>query len=203
MDLLVATTNQHKLREIRLILNELGLNILSLKDLDVTAPEVIEDSDTFRGNAIKKAVELANFSGILTMADDSGLCIDALDGRPGVFSARYAGFNKSDADNRFKVLTEMDGVDDLLRTAYFCCSIAISCPNGLVEVVEGTCNGVITREELGDRGFGYDSIFYCPSKKKTFAQIPENEKNLISHRANALKKVKGVLRKFIESSKST
>ncbi len=183
MQILVATTNRHKLHEIRDVLSDPGLTLLSSVELE-SPPEVIEDGDTFEANAVKKAVELAEFSGMWTMADDSGLEVDALDGAPGVFSARYAGEPADYKANNIKLLKELEGKQD--RSARFVCVIALCDPEGNCRTVRGTVDGVIADRERGDEGFGYDPLFIPQGETRTFAEMAPEEKNSISHRANAL-----------------
>ena len=183
MQILVATTNKHKLREIEDVLSDPALTLMSLAELE-NPPEVVEDSDTFEGNAVKKAVTLARHSGMWTMADDSGLEVAALKGAPGVHSARYAGEPVDYKANNRKLVAELSGQSD--RSARFVCVIALSDPNGNCTTVRGTVEGGIGLEELGDDGFGYDPLFVPAGDTRTFAEMSSAEKNAISHRANAL-----------------
>ena len=191
-EVVLATTNKGKVREFANLLDGVFENVLSLSDIG-SPPEVIEDGLTFRDNALKKAREIAEFSGKLTLADDSGLEIDALDGRPGVYSARYSGKGATDQTNIDKVLEELG--DNPNRKARFVCVLALVNPNGDELTVEAFCEGEILDELRGEGGFGYDPIFYLPEREKTMAEIDPDIKNLISHRANALK----LLRKALES----
>jgi XTP/dITP diphosphohydrolase len=183
MQLLLATRNAHKLEEIRAILELPGVDILSVDDVP-GLPEVIEDRDTFEGNATKKAVELAAASGLLTMSDDSGLEVDAIEGAPGVYSARYAGEPSNDAANNHKLLAALENVSD--RTARFRCAIALATPEGRSQTVDGSCEGVIGLTPKGDQGFGYDPLFVPNGFNCTFAELSDAEKNQISHRGVAL-----------------
>jgi len=196
MKLLVATRNKHKLREIREILAELNLDIVSSADI-AGLPEIIEDAPTIRDNAIKKAVETARFAKMLTLADDSGLEVDALKGAPGVHSARYAGEEASYFENNKKLLRELRGVPMEKRTARFRCVAAVADTNGLVNVVEGISNGVITEKERRGGGFGYDPLFIADGQVKTFAELTQEVKNRISHRAKALHKAWAVLNRYL------
>ena len=180
--LLVSTRNQHKLREITAILAGTGVELVSL-DAFPDAPEVIEDRDTLEGNAAKKSEELHALTGIPTMADDTGLEVDALGGAPGVLSARYAGEDASPADNRRLMLERMEDTDD--RRARFRTVIAMTTDEG-TRLFEGACEGVITREERGKGGFGYDPIFLPDGHAETFAEMDADTKNAISHRGRAL-----------------
>ena len=191
--MVVATRNAGKLREIRAVLAPLGLEILSLEDFP-EIPDVVEDGATFRENAVKKATETARRTGERTVADDSGLMVDALQGRPGVYSSRYAGENATDEERCMKVLAEMAGVPAGSRQAVFVCAIALAEPGGQAQVVEGECRGEIAFSPRGSEGFGYDPIFFLPEYGKTMAELPPEVKNRISHRARALEKLKVVLK---------
>jgi len=183
-EVVLATTNQGKVKEFSKLLGGVFENVISLKELD-SPPEVIEDGATFRDNALKKAREIAQFSGKLTLADDSGLEVEALDGRPGVYSARYSGENATDKTNIEKLLDELG--DNPNRNARFVCVLALVDPKGDELVVEGFCEGIILNEPRGEGGFGYDPVFYLPDREKTMAEIDPELKNRISHRANACK----------------
>ena len=196
MKLLVATRNKHKLREIREILAELDLDIVSASDIP-GLPEVVEDESTIRDNAIKKAVETARFTKMLTLADDSGLEVDALKGAPGVHSARYAGEEVSYPENNKKLLRNLRGVPLEKRTARFRCVAALADANGLVDVVEGISNGLIIETERGGGGFGYDPLFIADGQVKTFAELTPEVKNRISHRAKALHKAWAMLNRYL------
>jgi len=184
-DLLIATTNPGKLVEIREAFKDLPFRLLSLQDLS-GAPAVVEDGATFLDNARKKAHELARWSGKPTLADDSGLVVDALGGRPGVHSARYAGEKATDEENRLKILMEMEGVPDERRKATFVCVLVLADPSGEEIVTEGRVEGRITTRPKGNGGFGYDPLFLIPSLGKTTAKLSLYDKNRISHRGQAL-----------------
>ncbi len=184
MKILIATRNQHKLTEIREIFSDSGLELLTVDDFS-GLPEVEEDADTFALNAIKKAVTLAMVAKMWTLADDSGLEVDALGGEPGIYSARYAGEPVDYEANNRKLLKEMEGVAD--RNARFRCVIALSTPEGFSQYVEGVCEGVIVNDERGEDGFGYDPLFMPDGYEDTFAEMDSGLKNSISHRANALR----------------
>lgn len=185
-ELVLATGNEGKVREFSGLLKGVFERVVSLRNLD-SPPEVIEDGETFRDNALKKARAIAEYSGKPVLADDSGLEVDALGGRPGVYSARYAGENATDKDNVKKLLTEMEGKEN--REARFVCCLALVYPDGREIVVRGTCEGVISREPRGEGGFGYDPVFYLPEFEKTMAEIDPALKNRISHRARAAEKL--------------
>ncbi len=193
MKLLVATRNDGKLREIEALLAGLDVELVSLRGFP-DAPEVVEDGDTLQINAAKKAVETARACGVTAMADDSGLFVDALDGRPGVHSARYAGpqATTTNADLAAKMLGEMRDVPDGQRGAHFACCIVMAAPDGRVMLtVEGRSEGMITRQARGENGFGYDPVFYHPGLGKTFAEAEPEEKNAVSHRGRALAAFRG------------
>lgn len=196
MKIFIGSKNRDKIKEIKEILK--GYEILSLNEFP-DAPDVIEDKDTIMGNAIKKACENAQFTGLLTAADDTGLFVRALDNQPGVYSARYAGEKCSYQDNRSKMLKEMSGKED--RYAEFRTVVALADKTGLVATAEGIVPGQITTEEIGDSGFGYDSIFKVSETQKTYAQMSDTEKNQISHRAKAFFLIKEEIMKYYETSK--
>ncbi len=198
MQLLIATRNRDKLRELRALSAELGLDLLSSDDIAGLA-EVVEDAPTLRDNAIKKAVETAAFAKRLTLADDTGLEVDALGGEPGVRSARYAGEKASYHENNRKLLAALRGLPPEKRSARFRCVVAIADANGLVDTVEGICNGVIVPDEKGGGGFGYDPLFIPNGQVKTFGELSPDVKNRISHRAKALAKALAVLSRYIRA----
>ena len=183
MKIVIATRNAHKLEEIHAILNFSGLELCSALDFP-GIPETIEDRDTFEGNAVKKAQELCDATGLPAMADDSGLEVDALDSAPGVFSARYAGEDCNDAANNEKLLRELDGTET--RRAHFRTVIALARPGQKPLTVSGACEGTIIDAPRGANGFGYDPLFVPDGYTETFAELSSDVKNKISHRANAL-----------------
>ena len=197
IEVVIATRNSGKLREIQAILSPLGLKILSLRDFP-EVPEIIEDGQTFEENAVKKAAAVSRQTGRVAIADDSGLAVDALQGRPGVFSSRYAGEKATDAERYQKLLKEMTGTPQGKRGAAFICAMAVASPKGKVEVVEGECRGEIAFAPKGSHGFGYDPVFYLPEWGKTMAELDPEVKNRISHRAQALEKLKQVLPNFLK-----
>ncbi len=196
MQLVVATRNKKKLAEIKEILRGIDLELLSLGSYQ-DAPQVLENGKSFQENAVKKAVKLARFTGRLCLGEDSGLCVDALGGAPGIYSARFSGRGKSDLKNNLKLLKLLKGLPLSKRKAHYSCAVALADKNGLVGVVEGSCSGLITFEPKGSAGFGYDPLFYIPKYKKTFAQAGEKIKHKMSHRYHALKKAKQIIRKYI------
>ena len=183
MNLLIATRNPGKLDEIRAILDLPGLDLVSCTDISGLS-DVVEDGDTLEQNAVKKAVELARASGLWALADDTGLEVEALDGAPGVISARYAGDPPNAGANMALLLRELGRIDD--RRARFRTVIALSSPCGDVRTVEGVCEGSIASERSGTLGFGYDPIFRPAGYRETFAELSAGVKNKISHRALAL-----------------
>ncbi len=186
MKLFIATGNTHKLREIRAILSVPGLTIVSPGDGAQPLPPIDEDGRTFEENAIKKAMLTALATGLWTLADDSGLEVNALNGQPGVRSARYAGDPSRDAANNALLLKNLAGAAN--RKAQFRCVLALCSPKGRCQVVEGVCPGSILPAPRGANGFGYDPLFVPDGHSRTFAEMPDAEKNAISHRAQALQK---------------
>ena len=197
-EVVIATRNPGKFREIKAILSSLPLKFLSLEDFP-DIPEVVEDGATFAENAGKKAKTIADFTGRPAIADDSGLAVDALQGRPGVFSSRYAGEGATDRERCQKLLEEMASIPEGKRQARFVCAMAIALSRGRMEVVEGECRGRVTSAPRGKRGFGYDPIFFVPQFGKTMAELEPEEKNRISHRGRALEKLKALLPEFLSS----
>lgn len=196
MKLLLATRNEGKVREIGKILQDQGgIELLSLRSYP-DAPDVIEDAETYEENAIKKASTLAEYTGHPTIADDSGLEVDALGGAPGVYSARYAGENASDQDRIVKLLDALQNIPDDRRSGRFICAVAIAEPLPRVQVVRGVCEGRIIRAPRGDHGFGYDPVFVPVGYDKTFAELGDEPKNQISHRAKALHTAKKLISKI-------
>ncbi|HUK82541.1 MAG TPA: RdgB/HAM1 family non-canonical purine NTP pyrophosphatase [Verrucomicrobiae bacterium] len=196
MRLLIATRNKEKLKELRAILADLSLDMVSAADMP-RLPEVHEDGKTIRDNAIKKAVETAKMANMLTLADDTGLEVDALNGEPGVRSARFAGDDVSYHENNKKLLGLLEGIALEKRTARFRCVVAIADENGLIEAVEGICNGTIIEKERGGGGFGYDPLFIADGQVKTFGELSPDVKNRISHRAKALQKAWAALSRYL------
>jgi len=199
MALLIATKNKGKVREIADVLTPTGIEVLSLLDLD-KVPEIVEDGLTFRANASKKAVVVAQFlkkPGLVVMGEDSGLEVDALGGRPGVYSARYSGENATDESNNQKLLAELSGVPLEKRTARYRCAMAMADEEGLVDVVDGTCEGLIAEAPHGTNGFGYDPIFLISDRQKTFGELPLEVKQSMSHRAQALRRFLKLVEKYL------
>ncbi len=194
--LLIATTNPGKLREYAAIFGGLPLELRMLADLGIT-DDVEETGATFAANATLKAEYYAARSGMLTLADDSGLEVAALGGEPGVYSARYAGPGASDADRNALLLKKLDSVPFHSRLARFVCVIALALPGGPIELVEGVLPGVIEFEPRGENGFGYDPLFYLVDENKTLAELPSERKNQISHRARAASAARAVLDRWV------
>ncbi len=195
--LIVATANRKKLEEIEEILKEFGLKITSLADYP-DHPRIIENGNTFKENAVKKAVTIARFTGELTMGEDSGLCVKALGGVPGVRSARFSGRDKNDEKNNLKLLKELEGLPLSGRSAYYACAVALADKDGLVKVVEGRCSGRIAFAPKGNFGFGYDPLFLVPEYNKTFAQLGPRIKHRMSHRFRALTKARKALTAYFK-----
>lgn len=193
MVLVVGTRNAKKRGEIIEILSGLPLEVRDLTHY-ADAPEVEEDGDTFEANARKKAVELARALGQWVLGEDSGLVVPALKGRPGVYSARYAGKQGDDAANNARLLAELAPLSDDRRVAYYVCTAALADPTGEVKaVVEGRCHGVISREYRGSGGFGYDPLFVIPEYHQSFGELSARVKHALSHRARALAQLRPVL----------
>lgn len=194
--LVLASTNKGKLRELRQLLSGWPVELMSLADYP-DAPPVVEDGDTFVKNAIKKAVSLARYSGEVALADDSGLEVDALGGRPGVLSARFAGEQGNDSANNRLLLELMADVPQENRGARFRCAIAIAGPEGTIDTAEGACEGRIGYEPRGEGGFGYDPLFFIPEYGCTMAELSEEVKNRLSHRAMAMQGAVKLLKPFL------
>jgi XTP/dITP diphosphohydrolase len=183
MKLIIASNNAHKLTEMKAILAPFFDDVQSMREAGIEH-ETVEDGTTFMENAVKKARELAELSGCCAIADDSGLCVDALGGAPGIFSARYSGTHGDDQANNRKLLKELEGVKD--RGAHYTCAMALVYPDGRELTAEGYLYGEIGTERKGSNGFGYDPLFILPERGCTTAELSPEEKNAISHRANAL-----------------
>ena len=188
MKLVLATRNKHKINEMSAILKKIkpDVELLSLDDIGFS-DEISEDADTFEGNSLIKAKTVSQFCGFPAIADDSGLMVDSLDGKPGVYSARFAGEKCSDKDNNQKLLAMMKDIKPENRTASFVSVITLYMPNGDIITARGECNGFITDAPKGEGTFGYDPVFYYPPFSRTFAELSSDEKNSVSHRGNALK----------------
>lgn len=202
MDLVIATLNQNKLKELKALLNGFPVTILSLKDFP-HLPAIVEDGKSFYENALKKATTVASYTEKLTVADDSGIEVEALGGKPGVYSSRFAGENASDEENNAKLLGKLRGVTFDKRGARFRCVLVVVNPEGGTAFVEGECKGIIIDKPRGHYGFGYDPIFLVPEYNKTFSEIRPEEKNKISHRAKALRELLRLLPNYLPKHNST
>ena len=195
--LVFATRNQGKLVELRALLADTGIAVVSVGDAAPDLPDTVEDGDTFLANATKKAREVAEATGLPALADDSGLEVDALDGAPGVYSARFAGVHGDDQANNDKLLTELAGVPPERRTARFRSVLVLADPRGRlgddVMSADGACEGVILEVPRGTGGFGYDPLFYAPELGATFAELGVGTKNELSHRARAMRALRPLL----------
>lgn len=196
-EIVIATRNIKKLEEIQEIMKGLKLKFLTLDDFP-GAPYVNEDGKTFLENAAKKAVKLAKFTGKLSLGEDSGLCIDALGGAPGIYSSRFSGRDKSDLKNNLKVLKLLKNIPPRKRAAHYVCAVALADKNGLISAVGGRCDGLIGAQMKGTHGFGYDPLFIIPQYKKTFAQLGPATKHKMSHRKRALQKILPIVRKYFQ-----
>ena len=196
-ELILATRNRHKGEELTVLLSHLGVTIRTLADFP-EAPEVEEDGATCEANAIKKALEISRATGLAAVADDTGLEVDALGGRPGVYAARYAGEGATYEDNCRKLIQELAGVPRNRRTARFVTVAALVVPGKQIQVAQGTLDGYITEIPSGSHGFGYDPVFYVPELSATLAELTAEQKNRISHRAKAFQRV----REFLQGQNS-
>ena len=196
VEIVLATRNRHKLRELTEILQGMEIMLLGI-DAFPDCPEVEEDGKTFAENALKKARFVAEHTGRITMADDSGLEVDFLGGAPGIYSARYAGVQGNDLLNNEKLLNELKGVPEKKRGAQFHCVIAIVAPDGRQHVAEGICRGTVISQPKGAKGFGYDPIFFYEPFGLTFSEMGAEQKNSISHRSLAIQELKKTLPAFL------
>ncbi len=190
--IIFATGNQNKVRELNMILQDAGIPIVSMKDAGIAA-DIAENGKTFRENALIKAKAVAEASGEIALADDSGLVIDALNGEPGIYSARFMGRDTPYSIKNKALIDRMKDVPDEKRTARFVCDVAVVFPDGRTFVEEGIMEGRIAHRAAGENGFGYDPVFYLPEYGCTSAQLPPEKKNEISHRGKALKAMRQVL----------
>ncbi|MCM1171825.1 MAG: XTP/dITP diphosphatase [Clostridium sp.] len=190
--LIFATGNKDKMKEIRMILADTDYEILSMKEAGIDV-DIVEDGSTFEENAIIKAKAISKIAGCLVLADDSGLEVDAMDGAPGIYSARFEGVDTPYSVKNKIIMDKLEGLPKEERTARFVCAIAAAWPDGRVETRRGTIEGTIAHEPAGENGFGYDPIFFVPEYGKTTAELDPEEKNKISHRGKALRMIKEVL----------
>ena len=200
MEIVLATRNEGKLQEIKELIKGLNVKILSLKDIPEAAI-IQECGSSFRENALIKSKAIASLTKKITVADDSGLEVDFLNGKPGIYSARFAGENANDDANNKELLIRLEGVPLSKRGATFRCVIAVVTPEGKEDIVEGECRGIIQFEKSGEFGFGYDPLFFVPEYGKTFADLPPEIKNKISHRAKAMEKLRVVLKEHLKTGK--
>ena len=198
MKIIFATNNQDKMKEIHAIMADFPVQIVSLKEAGIHA-DVDENGTSFEENAAIKAEAICRLTGHVTIADDSGLEIDALGGEPGIYSARYMGEDTSYRIKNANLIERLAGVPDEKRTARFVCAVAAAFPDAPTQIVRGTIEGRIGYEEAGENGFGYDPIFYVPEYGCTTAQMPPEEKNKISHRGRALKKISPILKMYFSA----
>ncbi len=201
-EVIIATENPGKAREFEHIFASRGLTVRTLLDFP-EIPEVEETGTTFEENATLKAEAVSKALNKMVIGDDSGLIVDTLQGRPGIYSARYAGEPKNDENNTDKVLSELKGVPEEQRTARFYCALAIAVPGIETRTVSGTCEGRILEERRGSNGFGYDPVFYVPDKGRAMAELSADEKNKISHRAHALQKLDVMLDSILERAEQS
>lgn len=199
--IVLASSNQHKLKEIQAILSDFEFELETMADAGFGDKEIVEDGDTFEANSLIKAKAVFDALGVASLADDSGLMVDYLDGAPGVYSARYAGEPTSYAKNNEKLLAALNGVPDSKRSAKFVTVLTLMFENGDTLVARGEVHGVIGHELVGSNGFGYDPLFIVPDLGKTFAELSEAEKNALSHRANALIVLRGMIGKYYENTR--
>ena len=200
--LLLATNNTGKIKEYRSLLQGIPFELVTPKEIGISM-DIEENGTTYKENARLKAYAMAKKSGLLTLADDSGIQVDALNGAPGVMSARYASENASDVERVNYLLSKLKDVPQEKRTARFCCVIAIAQPDGQVDFCDGECKGIIALEPCGKNGFGYDPIFFFPEYGKTMAELPIEIKNQISHRGRAAQKARLLLSKISYGHKQT
>lgn len=199
--IIFATGNEGKMREVRMILGDLGIQVISMKEAGVTA-EADENGTTFEENAIIKAKEIMEKTGEIVLADDSGLEVDALGGEPGIYSARYMGYDTSYHIKNNSLIERLEGKTGEERSARFVCAIAACFPDGRVLTTRGTMEGQIGYEEKGENGFGYDPVFYLPEYQCYSAELPLEEKNKLTHRGKALRLMKEALQREQEDAKA-
>jgi XTP/dITP diphosphohydrolase len=200
MEIVLATRNKNKVKEMSALFAQLPVRLLTLDQFPEIG-EVVEDGKNCEENALKKAIEVSRETGRPALSDDSALEIDALDGAPGVYSARYAGENATYADNLSKVLSHMTGVPETLRTARFRTVLALAMPGKKPILAEGITEGTIGTEEIGEEGFGYDPIFHLKGDGRSYSQMSSEEKNRVSHRGKAAEKMKKLLEKILQEEK--
>lgn len=197
MKMILASKNEHKLQEIKYILKDFGIELISMAEAGLENLEIIEDGETFEENSMKKAVTVMKKTNTISIADDSGLEVNYLGGKPGVYSARFAGENATNSQNNNKLLKMLENVPMTERGGRFVSVISVAFPDGQRLSVRGECEGIISLEEKGTKGFGYDPLFIVPEYNKTFAELGNEIKNNISHRAKALVKFRKELKNIL------
>ncbi len=198
MKIILATKNKGKVADFEKLTENMNIEVISFLDEEINFPDVVEDGETFEENSVKKALEIAKYTGMITVSDDSGLCVEALDGAPGIYSARYSGENATDSTNIDKLLDEMKNIPQGERQAKFVSVVSIAKPDGTVQSFRGEVEGEIIFERKGTNGFGYNPVFFSYELEKTFGEATMEERVTVSHRARAFRKLKEqVLNKFI------
>lgn len=198
MKIILATKNKGKVADFEKLTENMNIEVISFLDEEINFPDVVEDGETFEENSVKKALEIAKYTGMITVSDDSGLCVEALDGAPGIYSARYSGENATDSTNIDKLLNEMKNIPQEERQAKFVSVVSIAKPDGTVQSFRGEVEGEIIFERKGTNGFGYNPVFFSYELEKTFGEATMEERVTVSHRARAFRKLKEkVLNKFV------
>ena len=198
MKIILATKNKGKVADFEKLTENMNLEVISFLDEEINFPDVVEDGETFEENSVKKALEIAKYTGMITVSDDSGLCVEALDGAPGIYSARYSGENATDSKNIDKLLEEMKNIPQGERQAKFVSVVSIAKPDGTVQSFRGEVEGEIIFERKGTNGFGYNPVFFSYELQKTFGEATMEERVTVSHRARAFRELKEeVLNKLV------
>ena len=198
MKIILATKNKGKVADFEKLTEYMNIEVISFLDEEINFPDVVEDGETFEENSVKKALEIAKYTGMITVSDDSGLCVEALDGAPGIYSARYSGENATDSKNIDKLLEEMKNIPQGERQAKFVSVVSIAKPDGTVQSFRGEVEGEIIFERKGTNGFGYNPVFFSYELQKTFGEATMEERVTVSHRARAFRELKEkVLNKFV------
>lgn len=198
MKIILATKNKGKVADFEKLTENMNIEVISFLDEEINFPDVVEDGETFEENSVKKALEIAKYTGMITVSDDSGLCVEALDGAPGIYSARYSGENTTDSKNIDKLLEEMKNIPQGERQAKFVSVVSIAKPDGTVQSFRGEVEGEIIFERKGTNGFGYNPVFFSYELQKTFGEATMEERVTVSHRARAFRELKEeVLNKLV------
>ena len=198
MKIILATKNKGKVADFEKLTENMNIEVISFLDEEINFPDVVEDGETFEENSVKKALEIAKYTGMITVSDDSGLCVEALDGAPGIYSARYSGENATDSKNIDKLLEEMKNIPQGERQAKFVSVVSIAKPDGTVQSFRGEVEGEIIFERKGTNGFGYNPVFFSYELQKTFGEATMEERVTVSHRARVFRELKEkVLNKFV------